>query len=388
LVDLAIQEHVTLLCLSGDVVDQDNKFWEAIGPLERGIGRLAAANIRTIAVAGNHDYDVLGRLADQFQPEHFTLLGRGGTWERLTIDEAGQPILHIDGWSFPQQRVHESPLLTYPLEPDPDVPILGMIHGDLDVASTPYAPLELPRLRALSSAGWLLGHIHAPRLVNGSPWVLYPGSLQALDPGEPGAHGAWIVELSDSTLGVPKQRPLSRVWYGQREIDLSGTSSETELESLLLNEIRSESDRIAAEAGPHLVSISLRLRLVGSTSISYRVAEIAKRITDDLCLSAGAASIGIEKVDVQTIPPIDLAQHAATHTAPGAVGRVLLELEQIDVSDEVTELIKQTCKQLQHSDGHRDFAHLDRREVTDEMAREYLQKQGRALITQLVNQTA
>jgi hypothetical protein len=70
------------------------------------------------------------------------------------------------------------------------------------------------------------------------------------------------------------------------------------------------------------------------------------------------------------------------------VGRVLLELEQIDVSDEVTELIKQTCKQLQHSDGHRDFAHLDRREVTDEMAREYLQKQGRALITQLVNQTA
>ena len=37
MVELAIQEQVSLVCLSGDVADEDNKFWEAIGPLERGI---------------------------------------------------------------------------------------------------------------------------------------------------------------------------------------------------------------------------------------------------------------------------------------------------------------------------------------------------------------
>lgn len=231
IVDLAIQEQVSVVCLSGDVVDEDNKFWEAFGPLERGIRRLAEANIRTIAVAGNHDFDVLVRLADQLPPEHFILLGRGGNWERVTINEPGQTGLHLDGWSFPSRQVHYSPLNSYDLDRDPAVPILGMVHGDLNTTTTSYAPLEFARLQELAPAGWLLGHIHAPRLFDGPPWVLYPGSPQALDPGETGAHGPWILEVSGGTLGVPVQHPLSSVWYGQCSIDLSGTKNETELES-------------------------------------------------------------------------------------------------------------------------------------------------------------
>ena len=41
IVDLAIREQVHVLCLSGDVVDETNRFWETIGPLEQGIRRLA-----------------------------------------------------------------------------------------------------------------------------------------------------------------------------------------------------------------------------------------------------------------------------------------------------------------------------------------------------------
>lgn len=253
IVDLAIHEQVSVMCVSGDVAHEDNKFWEAIGPLERGIHRLAEANIRTVAVAGNHDYEVLARLADQLSPEDFVLLGRGGKWERLTINESGQA-LHLDGWSFPTRWVHHTPLDSYALDSDLAVPILGIVHGDLDVATTRYAPLELARLQALAPAGWLLGHIHAPRLIDGSSWVLYPGSPQAFDRGETDAHGPWIVEVSGGTLGVPEQRPLSSIWYGQCTIDLSGTKNETELQSALLDGIRNEADHIADEAGPHLVN--------------------------------------------------------------------------------------------------------------------------------------
>ena len=81
IVDRAITETVDAVALSGDIVDQDNRFFEATGPLERGILLLASKGIHTFAVSGNHDYDVLHRLADSIGSEHFHLLGRGGQWE-------------------------------------------------------------------------------------------------------------------------------------------------------------------------------------------------------------------------------------------------------------------------------------------------------------------
>ena len=204
IVDLAVREQADLVCLSGDIADETNRFFEAIGPMEQGVRRLADAEILTVAVAGNHDHDVLVRLADQLPQDHFTLLGRGGVWERLTIEKAGQPALHIDGWSFPRAQAHNSPLDSYGLDRDPAVPILGLVHGDLNVAVTPYGSLDLARLQDLAPAGWLLGHIHAHDLVaeTNRPWVLYPGSPQALDPGETGAHGPWVVEVTGGALGV------------------------------------------------------------------------------------------------------------------------------------------------------------------------------------------
>jgi DNA repair exonuclease SbcCD nuclease subunit len=387
MVDLAIQAQVHVLCLSGDVVDAQNRFWEAIGPLEQGIRRLADHNVRTVAVSGNHDFDVLARLADQLPREHFVLLGRGGQWERLTLDRPDQVSLHLDGWSFPTQRVSESPLHSYSLARDPATPILGMVHGDLDVGNSPYAPLELARLRKLPPGAWLLGHLHAPRLISGPPWILYPGSPQAFDPGETGAHGPWLLEVSRGTLGIPEQRPLSSVWYGQLTIDLSGVQNEAQLETLILGQMRQEADRIASLAGPHFVHASVRVQLIGVTPLAHSVASVAKRITDDLSLPAGNGSMTVEKTDIQTIPPIDLAEHAKTRSAPGAVASLLLELDGPEVSPEVADLIDSVRRRLKEIEKRTDFVQLPQREITETMARQVLQAQCRALLTQLETQT-
>jgi DNA repair protein SbcD/Mre11 len=372
--------------LSGDVADRDNKFWEAIGPLERGIGRLVEAGIRTIAVSGNHDYDVLGRLADQFPPDQFTLLGRGGRWERTTVGD-GQALLCLDGWSFPAERVYQSPLEGYDLGRDPSVPTLGIVHGDLDVSTSSYAPLDLTRLRALPPDGWLLGHIHAPRLLEGHPWALYPGSPQALDPGETGPHGPWIVEIDRGLVGTPRQVPLSTVWYGRPTIDVSRTQSQADVEATLLDGIRTEAARTAQIAGPHLALVSLRLRLEGDTPVAHQVEAIAADLIRDLSLAAGSASVAVESVDIQTMPIVNLAEYAATHTAPGAVARLLLELDRDDPAEEVAQLIRQARAELERVDRQREFAQLDRRKLTEEMVRAHLRAQGRQLLTQLVHQT-
>ncbi len=99
IVELAIRERVDLVAVSGDLVDRANRYYEAIGPVERGVRILAKAGIQTVAVAGNHDFDVLPRLAESLAGD-LQLLGTDGNWQRITIQRDGGDRLHVDGWSF------------------------------------------------------------------------------------------------------------------------------------------------------------------------------------------------------------------------------------------------------------------------------------------------
>lgn len=386
IVDLAIEEGADLVCLSGDIADQTNKFWESIGPLKQGVQKLSSKGIRTVAVAGNHDFDVLPRLADQLHSENFTLLGGCGKWERLTIRLETGEALNIDGWSFPSASVSVSPLDTYNLTADPLVPTLGMVHGDLDVISSPYAPLTLTQLHSLAPTGWLLGHIHAPRLIQGPPWVLYPGSPQALDPGETGAHGPWILDVNNGKIGVPVQVPLSTVWYHNETIDLSDIADADTMQSYILGIIQSTGDSIARKAGFYLTHTSLRLKLTGKTPTSNLVAKNSVQITSDLMLSTAKGSLTVEKVEDQTIPPIDLVQYSKSNSAAGAVAGLLLELEKEDVSEEVEKLIAETVEKLRNMENSGTYGLLKRRDTDIELAREYLRTSSRALLTELVGQ--
>src|SRR5690554_5452495 len=100
IVDFAIQNDVDVLALTGDIVDQDNRYFEAIGPLQIGFEKLKNANIPVYMVSGNHDFDVLSQLVDANQYENIHLLGRKGTWEMKVFTKNGESIQFI-GWSFP-----------------------------------------------------------------------------------------------------------------------------------------------------------------------------------------------------------------------------------------------------------------------------------------------
>ena len=71
------------MLLAGDVVEQEDDFYEAYGDLRRGVDRLAAAGVPVLGVSGNHDVQVLPRLADAVPG--FRLLGRGGAWEARDV---------------------------------------------------------------------------------------------------------------------------------------------------------------------------------------------------------------------------------------------------------------------------------------------------------------
>ncbi|HXG24380.1 MAG TPA: DNA repair exonuclease, partial [Chthonomonadales bacterium] len=268
LVEGAITEKVDAVLISGDIVDRNNRFYEAFGPLERGLKRLAQAEIETFAVAGNHDYDVLPRLVDTVGPEHFHLVGRGGKWEKVPLRRNGCTLLEVHGWSFPHEYVSYNPLQTYNLSHDGNIPTLGLLHADLDQPASRYAPVPLSDLQRRPVDLWHLGHVHRPLFYEqeGTPLIFYPGCPQAMDPGETGLHSVWLIYWDG---GRPSYRamPLAAVRYDTISVDLSGVEQENEIEPRIIQALKAHLAQVSAESGPRIECLCCRLRLTGRTRL-------------------------------------------------------------------------------------------------------------------------
>jgi len=363
LVTLAVTQSVDAVLLAGDVVDRRNKRFESFGPLSNGVSRLAQAGIKTIAVSGNHDYDVLPQLVDLIADDHFFLLGRNGTWES-EVFTFGDEKLQIDGWSFPSHRVSANPLDSYsPVTQDVDLH-LGMVHGDLDVTDSKYAPLTLDSLVTSAPAGWLLGHIHKPELKNPeNPWVLYPGSPQAMDPGESDVHGAWL--LDTKIAQVPEMLPLSSVAYHPVRIDVSTCEDDEFIEGFVIQEIRERSSRFIDLSGDSLNVLSLRLTLEGNCS---NPVQVKKDLTElgKFQENIDGVDVGINKVIPDVRKNLTLEMLKGQKNALVTALSLLQELDTGDYSPATEELLRNynsRCEKLSRS-----YPTLD--SVSDELERD------------------
>lgn len=219
-VEAAINQAVDAVVLTGDLVDTENKMYEALEPLERGLQRLLNETIPVVAVAGNHDFDVFPGLVGSIEDDNFHLLGQGGTWDEVTVSRAdGSPVRFV-GWSFPDASVPRSPLDGADMDSSPE-PTVGVLHCDAGRSAGHYAPVERNVLARAPVDAWLLGHIHKPteHRKNGQ-LQLYPGSLQPLDPGETGMHGAWLVEVGKTDIQAHPVS-LATLRYARLSVDVT-----------------------------------------------------------------------------------------------------------------------------------------------------------------------
>ncbi len=322
-VDVAVSEAVSAVCLTGDVIDSGNAFWETTGAFRAGVELLANAGIRTLAVSGNHDWDVFPRLTADLSPNWFHLVGRNGPWERVTLkDSDGRDVVHIDGWSFPSRTVTTDPTERRDLPADPHVPVLAMVHGDLDVRDSRYAPLSRKRLGQHAVAGWLLGHIHAPLYEEGPPFLLYPGSLQALDPGETGPHGAWLIEIANGRVQMPRHVPLSSVIYAAPEYDVSSwTDFLVDAQAALLRTARA-----LASDNPEARVASLRPVFRGRTPLKHVIPEEMAAL-DQFTDSVDGLEVVVDRTQDHTAPDLNLEELASRPGAPGELARLVLALD-------------------------------------------------------------
>ncbi len=387
IVQRAIALEVDLVMLAGDVVDHANRFFEATGPLEDGLARLAEAGIPTYAVAGNHDWDVLPRIVEAIGPEYFRLLGRQGRWEEAVYRRGGRERLRIHGWSFPAATFDRSPLSGYNLSTAGELPVVGLLHGDLDARASRYGPLSRSELEAHHVSLWVLGHVHAARLERSeAAALLYPGSPQAMDPGETGRHGPWLIEVQSRGRLRARQLPMSKVRYDLLPVDLTGVATREDFETHLAAAAGDRAMELA-DGDDRVEYISLRIVLTGRTPLCSRLDDLAAPVAEQFERRRERVTARIETVRNETLPAIELKELAAKRDPTGALARLILDLRGGGRGAEARELVERVHgKMLEvHAAPAYDLLHTDPA-PDPQSARDRLLRQAGVLLDTLLTQ--
>lgn len=379
----AVNRGVDAVVVAGDLVDSENRYAEAFGAVESTAATLAEADIPLVIVAGNHDADVLPDLAEAI--DHLQLLGRSGTWERRSLTDAnGDPLVHIDGWSFPGQYHRESPLATHDLSEE-SAPRLGVVHADLSDEDR-YAPVDVDNLAASGHAAWVLGHLHVPGTRHDNPPVLYPGSLQPLDPSETGSHGAWL--LSVKSDGRVDAEPVRSATLQYEDVTVSANPEQGfhDIVDGVHEQLRETVTECSTKTGLLAVRLVIEGRTDAHTDLRSRQGEL-----EQIELTEGGTTVQVIDVAVNTDPAIDLAERSENDDPVGYLAGLLRALdgdEPLDPYRDVIEAAHASARETHESNAYRELKRHDENYTRPSEAetKDVLRQQAREVIDALVEQ--
>ncbi len=320
LVETAVSEKVDAVLLAGNVIDRENRQFEPLGPLERGITTLERNGIPVIAVAGNQDFDTLPTVARSVGEDAFDVLS-DDAWDRLAIEGLGA----ITGRSASGTTASEP--LEGELPPPADVLVVpGSLVGDA-VPDGAFLPVRATDIEASDQRLWVLGHQREPDLVTlGDNIVIEPGATSPLDPDETGPHGAWLVDTSDPASA--QLLALSPVQFEDVDIDVSGTDSPEAIENAIIRALHDTLDRAVREdARGQLICVPCAIHLTGTTDHHHELPELTRELQETLDIQHQGVVAAITSVTIDTRPDIDLEPLLGRPDPVGELARLLTALD-------------------------------------------------------------
>jgi len=326
MVDYATRNSVDVVLIAGDVIDRDNRYYEASSSLQEGFARLKDANIEVFLVSGNHDFDVLPQVLKHHPFDNVHLLGANGHWEVSRFDRNGEVIQFI-GWSFPQQYVSTNPVLQLAtLQTDPNFLRFGVLHADVDKLDSRYAPVPLLDLQNANVDIWLLGHIHKPSNYLGQKIIRYPGSPQALSAKEPGLHGALLLGI-DRLRVEAEEISFSNCRFEWLNVDTSSVDSQEALRLLMENELSLAANSKLSELS-EIGYLVYDLHLVGQNSRSHEIMAWAEPLKNDYdMLLATNTRVRVREISANIRPVVGNLETLAAEASPaGLLAQTILAL--------------------------------------------------------------
>ena len=320
-VDLALAEQVDFLLVAGDAFEHANRTLRGQLTFRDGLGRLAAAQIPSFVVTGNHD-PLNGWEPSVAWPELAHRFPAKDVTARPVV-RAGEEIARIHGISYHERDIKAN--LARRFHRDAESPFaIGLLHanvGGLEDAAN-YAPCSVGDLQASGMDYWALGHIHRHHVVSAQrPTAVYCGNPQGRDPGETDPRGCYLVTVDDAGRISPAFRPTDVVRWQLLDIPIGDLETEEALVDAVTTAV--DDARVAAAR-----SIVARVRLTGRGPLHASLAKPGLR--GDVRTSAQerlgiAEPFGwIESVRDATRPAIDLE---ARRQADDFVGDLLRRLD-------------------------------------------------------------
>jgi len=354
----AIRRRVDAVVLAGDLVEQSRDFFVAYGQLKRGLTDLAEAGIQSFAVAGNHDVHVLPRLAKEL--DHLRLLGAGGAWETVELND-----IELTGWSFPQAEVRQNPLESFP-HASLDRLRIGILHCDRDQPGSRHAPVSSADLSAAPVSAWLLGHIHQPDDLTGERPAGYLGSVSALRASETGDRGPWFI-TTDGGRVQARQLVLAPMRYEAHTLDLTDLRRSDELASRIVACSRDSLSEPIDEGVPP-DAMGLRLTLVGRSRMAASLGQAAEDlVSDGRPWTEQGVHCFIDKIELALEPEIEIDRLARQSDPCGLLAQRVLALRS-GSGEEYERLIGAARERLDAVTQAREFKGLAGEIDEDELA--------------------
>jgi len=252
LVHSCIESDVDFLVISGDVYNEAERRVRSQLAFAKAAMALQQAGIPVYVAHGNHDPSS-GWSAGITMPDNVHVFADDRV-ERVAVERDGEQLCVLYGRSY--RRSAETGNLAKEFVRDRgDAVAVGVLHTN--VGGRPgydnYAPCTLDDLRSGGMDYWALGHIHKPEILSESPYAVYAGCPQGLDPTQSGARGAYLVSIDGGVTSAEFVALASIEWH-LTEVDLSA--------ALRLDDVRdgiadAVDAALASSKGPAIVRIDL-----------------------------------------------------------------------------------------------------------------------------------
>ncbi len=261
LVNIAVQEAVDFVLVSGDVYDLSDRSLRAQLRFLQAAERLAEHGIRLFVIHGNHD-PLSGARAKLNWPDLVHTFGSRQVETVTVSNRAGEPIATVSGISYEQSATTDNLAAQFP-SPDPNLYAIAMLHTNVDgdEGHDNYAPCSREQLLRAGYDYWALGHVHNRRVLSESPHIVYPGNIQGRSARETGAKGCYLVEVDEQGHATLSFRRTDTIEWTHQTVSIQGWSKEYELKEGL--EQAMQRSQQEAEGSP----VMLRLSLTGRGSL-------------------------------------------------------------------------------------------------------------------------
>lgn len=400
LVELAVAERVDAVLLAGNVIDRENRRFEPLGPFERGLTELGRHDIPVYAIAGDHDFDVLHRIATNDRSGTFRVVGSDGRWERVSLTPDDTTPAMLVAWSAPAQSHPGTPLSGFPVQEDSDRPVIALLHASIAgerPEPSDYAPVTRNDLGGRRVDLWIAGHGHTPLFdMDDVVPLLKPGSGSPLGPKERGPRGAWIVDIEqtdDARTVEARHVPLAPVRFTDVTLDVTGIADIGAIETRLVRAIQDALATANAEdPGGHLACVGCNLTVRGRTPAHAGIPELVHDLARTLDVEDRSVVAAITSVTIDTQPDIDLEPLVGRPDPVGEVARLLQSLAGSgdgfdDLSPAHQQLLQQTTTRLQAAHRARVFAWVAGDPEPDlASAATHLRREGWTVLDALIGQ--